>query len=688
MSTSSEGNKTGRPVGGSIQSGPRMIAIVGPYGAGKTTLLESLLHLTGATTRKGSVASKNTVGDASAEARSHQMSTEPNAAVTTYAGDQYAFVDCPGSIEFLHDTQTVIAAADAAIVVSEPDPVKAQMLQPFLKALEDAGVPHILFINKIDKAKGRIRELLEVLQPMSAKPLVLRQMPIWEDGIVTGYVDLALERAHVYREHAPSELVEMPKGDADREREARFHMLEQLADYDEHMMEELLSDVEPPSDEIFADLARELREGLIVPVLIGSAEKDNGVRRLLKTLRHDTPDCTATAARLSVSAPDTALVIRTVHSSQGKLSLARVLTGSFKDGATLYTAAGKEARAGGLFHPMGEKLTKISAACTGDLVAIARLDDIRTGDTLSAARGVPALATVTAPDAVHHLSISVADRKDEVKLSAALARLADEDPALSVHHDPELHELVLGGQGEIHLKVALERMASKFGLKVEGKPPHVPFRETIRKTVTQHARHKKQSGGHGQFADITVEIRPLSRGEGFVFEDRVTGGAVPRQYIPSVEKGVREALEKGHFGFPVVDVAVALLDGKYHDVDSSNEAFAIAGRMAVHDALEACAPVLLEPVMAVSVFVPAGATADVNSIVAGRRGHILGFDARPGWPGWDVVEAQIPQSELQSLIVELRSATQGVGSYTARFDHLAEITGRPAEAALASARAA
>ena len=257
-----------------------------------------------------------------------------------------------------------------------------------------------------------------------------------------------------------------------------------------------------------------------------------------------------------------------------------------------------------------------------------------------------------------------------------------------MRHDAETHELVLSGQGEIHLKVAMDRLASKFGLKVTSRPPRVPYRETIRKGTTQHARHKKQSGGHGQFADVTVDIRPLARGEGFQFEDKVTGGAVPRQYIPSVERGAREALEKGALGFPVVDVAVALTDGKYHDVDSSNEAFIIAGRLALNEALPGCSPVLLEPVMAVEISVPSSATAAVNGMVSSRRGHIQGFDAREGWSGWDVVRAEIPQSELQSLIVELRSATQGVGGYTARFDHLAELTGRPAETALAQMRAA
>ena len=363
--TNAKGTRTGRPDGGPRNAGTRMIAIVGPYGSGKTTLLESLLHAAGATTRKGSVSAGNSVGDASAEARARQMSTEPNAAVTSWLGDSYAFVDCPGSIEFLHDTQNAIAAADAAIVVAEPDPAKAQMLQPYLKALEDAGVPHLIFVNKIDKANGRIRDLLEFLQPMSARPLVLRQVPIWQDGAVTGVVDLAQERAYHYRDHAASEIGEVPADMAERERQARYQMLETMADYDDHLMEELLSDIEPPADEIFADLAKELGADQIAPVLLGSAEHDNGIRRLMKALRHDTPDAKATAARLNASGADIARVIRTAHSGQGKLSLARVLTGTIKDGATLVRSDGTEARVGGLFQPFGDKLTKVGFAAAG-----------------------------------------------------------------------------------------------------------------------------------------------------------------------------------------------------------------------------------------------------------------------------------------------------------------------------------
>src|SRR5579862_2230083 len=308
-------------------SGPRAVALVGPYGSGKTTLLESILTITGAIQRKGSVPQGNTVGDFSAEARARQMSVEVNCATTKYLDESITFLDCPGSIEFLQDTLNVLPGVDAAVVVCEPDTSKAQMLKPFLKRLSDHSIPHFLFINKVDKASGSLRDLLAALQEASDKPLLMRQIPIWENGIVTGFVDLALERAYVYREHEDSRVVDLT-GDAQlEEKQARFSMLEKLADYDEHLMEELLSDIEPPRDEVFEDLAKELAEGLIVPVLMGSAEKDNGVHRLLKALRHEVPEVDAVEARLGIRTTGDAIVqiLKTYNGAHGKLSLARVL---------------------------------------------------------------------------------------------------------------------------------------------------------------------------------------------------------------------------------------------------------------------------------------------------------------------------------------------------------------------------
>lgn len=629
-------------------SGPRAVALVGPYGSGKTSLLESILAAAGAVGRKGSVNAGNTVGDASPEARARQMSVDVNVATAEYLGERFTFLDCPGSIEFLQDALNLLPGVDAAVVVCEPEPDKVAMLKPYLKRLEALDIPHFLFVNKIDKAGGGLRDLLAILQEASDKPMLLRQIPIWEKGAVTGFVDLALERAYVYRPHAPSEVIEL-KGEAQgREKEARFTMLEKLADYDEHLMEELLSDIEPPRDEVFSDLAKELAHDDVVPVLIGSAENDNGIRRLLKALRHEVPEAAVTAARLGLKANgDTVVqVLKTFHSSHGgKMSLGRVLSGTLKDGAVLHTRDDADARVGGIFALKGAEQSKLAEARTGDTVALGRLEAVQTGDTLTSGKAgdLPKVAIEHLPP-VYALGIEAADRKDEVKLTAAIAKLREEDPSLGFEQNADLQEMTLTGQGEIHLKVAVEKLASKYGLKLETHRPRVPYRETVRKHTSQRGRHKRQSGGHGQFGDVVIEIKPLPRGEGFAFEDQIKGGVVPRQWIPSVEKGVIEYLKEGPLGFPVVDVAVALVDGSFHTVDSSDAAFQTAARIAMQEGMPNCAPVLLEPIMHVKIHVPNEATAKANGIVSGRRGQLMGFDARDGWKGWDTVEAQMPQA--------------------------------------------
>jgi elongation factor G len=664
----------------------RCIALVGPYLSGKTTLLESILARTGAITRQGSMADGNTVGDASAEARHHGMSVELNVATVDFLGDSFTFLDCPGSIEFQADAADVLTACDAAVVVCEPDEKKVPGLQLILKQLEDRGIPHFLFVNKIDKAEARVRDIVPMLQPASTKPLVLRQIPIWENDIVTGFIDLALERAFVYREHAPSEVVAIPDALAASEKEARFSMLEKLADYDDELMEQLLEDVPPPRDKVFDDLSKEFREGLICPVVMGSAENGHGILRLLKALRHEAPFVQATAKRLGVDkAPSCAFVAKTFHTAHGgKLSLARVLTGKFADGTTVYGGDSEE-RISGIFSVMGQEPTKRGEAKAGDTVAFGRLDSIKTGTTLTEDKGKKlAIQAVTPASPVFGLAIAAKEKKDEVKLTAAIAKIIEEDPSISLTHSQDMGEMVLWGQGEMHLRVALERLVRKYGIDASTRPRQIPYRETIRKSVEVRGRHKKQSGGHGQFGDVVVTIKPRQRGAGFEFSDEITGGVVPKNYIPSVEIGVRDSLHSGPLGFPVVDVAVCLIDGSYHSVDSSDMAFRQAGRIAMSEGMPQCSPVLLEPVMAVEIAAPSEATAKVNSIVSSRRGQILGFDSRSGWTGWDVVEAHIPESEIQNLIVELRSATAGVGTFNAKFDHLAELTGKVAEHVLAA----
>lgn len=676
---------------GERRRGPKCIAIVGPFSSGKTTLLEALLARTGAIPRQNPVSAGNTVGDHSAEARAHLMSVEATFATTDFMDESITFVDCPGSIEFAVEAQAVLAACDLAVVVAEPDEKKFPALQLIMRQLDEMGVPRVLFLNKIDKASASVRETLKLLQPASATPLLLRQIPLRKDGIVIGSIDLALERAYVWREHAESVVADIPDDDKARELEARFSMLEALADHDDALMEQLLEEIEPPRDEIFDDLAADLRDGSVTPVLIGSAEKGNGVMRLLKTIRHDAPDAEATRARLGVSGDAPVLqVMKTIHTPHGgKLSVARVLSGRVADATEVHASSGATGKISGIYRLLGKDQAKLAAAGEGETVALGKLDDIATGDTLSTAKGVAPLVALDVPAPVYAVALRPRERKDDVKLSAALVKLVQEDPSLGVEQNQDTGETIVSGHGEMHLRVTVERLEGKYQIAVDAHPPRIPYRETIRKSATQRGRHKKQSGGHGQFGDVVLDIRPLPRGSGFEFTDTITGGVVPKQYIPSVETGIRDYLKAGPLGFPVVDIAVNLADGSYHTVDSSDMAFQQAARIGMKEGMAACSPVLLEPVLKVRIFTPSDATARVTALVPQRRGQILGFDGRPGWPGWDIVEALMPQAEIGSLIVELRSATAGVAAYAAEFDHMAELTGRLADEVMsANGRAA
>jgi len=664
-------------------AGSRCIAIVGPFQSGKTTLLESILSRTGAIERQGRVADGTSIGDASNEARAHRMTVEPNVATVNFLGEKMTFIDCPGSVEFQYDMRTVAPACDAAIVVCEADERKIPALEVVLRDLEEADIPRFLFINKIDSATRRVRETLALLQRASRTPLLLRQIPIWKDGIAVGFIDLALERAFIYREHAPSEIVDVPAGELPREREARFAMLERLADYDDELMEELISEIEPPRDRVFDDLARELRERHVVPVLIGSAEHGNGVTRLLKALRHEAPQVAQTRARLGVpeGGPPLAQVLKTLHTAHGgKLSIARVLRGSFREGDTVTGSRGGEARVAGLNAFAGGTASRVPEGAEGETLGFSRLDPVATGDSFAAGKSRPdTIVSVAPPEPVYAFAVRVKDRKDDVRLTSGLAKIVEEDPSLAVEPRPELGEMRLLGQGEMHLRVAVERLASRFQVGVETGKPKVGYCETIKLPASARGRHKKQTGGHGQFGDVVIEVKPLPRGEGFAFTESITGGVVPRQYIPSVETGVRDAIRRGPLGFPVVDLAVTLTDGSYHTVDSSDAAFQAAAKLALAEALPKAKPVLLEPVLSVEITVPSEALSKATALVTARRGQILGYDARPGWAGWDVLSAMIPESEIGDLIVELRSATAGVGTFSTRFDHMAELSGRPAE---------
>ncbi|HRD45149.1 MAG TPA: elongation factor G [Caulobacter sp.] len=666
----------------------RAIALVGPNGAGKTTLFEALLHAAGATERQGVVGQSGSIGDASPEAKAAGQSVEMNLANFEFMGDRYALIDAPGSVEFRADADFALPAVDLAVVVIDPDPDKAILVQPWLRELERLGVPRAIFVNKIDQACGHVDELLQALAPVSGAPLVARQLPIWKDEHVAGFIDLALERAFVYRPGKPSEQVELPADLKDEEAAARFHMLEQMADFDDGLMELLLGDETPSQDTVFADIVAETRAAQITPVFFGAASTRNGVGRLLKSLRHDTPEPEVAAARLGADKPS-AYALKASHAGQaGKMTWARVFGAPLADGSDLILPDGEKNRISGVFSVMGQATKKTASADVGDVVALGKLETARAGDLMTASGAAAAKSAPSPRPPVYELAIATRDRKDDVRLSGALQKLLEEDRGLSLVQDAALHEMRLRGQGEAHLRVALERLRRRYQVDVASHTPATPYKETIRKAVSQRGRHKKQTGGHGQFGDVLLEIRPLARGEGFQFNDRITGGVVPKQWIPAVEQGVRDAMEKGPLGFPVVDVAVTLVDGSWHPVDSSEMAFRTAGRIGMSEGLAQASPILLEPVEKLVIHAPSAATARITSSISNKRGQILGFDAREGWPGWDSIEVYMPHDERQDFIMDLRSMTQGLGGFEYAFDHMVELSGRKAEEISQKARAA
>lgn len=660
----------------------RALALVGPTNAGKTTLMEALLEAaTGQAVRPGEV------GDFSPEARARGHSVELNLAGFDFLGDRYAVVDCPGSLEFCAEIDPALAAVDLAIVVAEPDPAKAVLLQPTLRELERLGVPHALFINKMDLARGTLGELLDALGAVSAVPLVARQVPTWSGDRVSGFIDLALERSYVFEPGRPGERLELAPGLAPDQAEARFHMLEQLADFDDALLEQLLSDVEPTRDAVFADLVRELDEGLIAPVFFGSAQNGFGIRRLLKALRHETPPAARAAARLGLTAG--AYVLKTAYAgASGKLAYARVFGASLADGSDLVLPDGQKTRAGGLSQVQGSALRKIALAPVGEVCAIGKVEAASAGSILSATGQAQALQALPAPRRpLFAVALMARNRNDDVRLSGALGKLVEEDPGLSLTHDAQQRQVLLAGQGEGHVRLALERLKRRYGVEIDALQPRTPYRETIASGLTQRARHKKQSGGHGQFADVTLDVRPLPRGSGVVFLSRVVGGAVPKAWIPAVETGARDGLLKGPLGFPVTDLEIALIDGMTHAVDSSEMAFRTAGRLAIEEALKAAGTTLLEPIEKLVVYSPSTSASHVTSALTARRGQILGLGPREDWRGWERIEAFLPQSERQHLIAELRSLTQGLGAFEADFDHMSELHGRLATEAAQGARA-
>ncbi|MCP3054627.1 elongation factor G [Aurantimonas marianensis] len=642
----------------------RCFTVLGPAGAGKTTLVNRL---------------------AGSKASGERLEARDGLGIVSFEfmDEPWCAIDCRGDIEALPQVRPALLASDAAVIVVPPDPEVAVLAAPFFQVVEASGTPSVVFVNRIDEARARLRDVVAGLQDYCSHPIVLRQIPIREGEHVVGAVDLVSERAWQYREGGPSALVEGPESAAPREHEARAELLEHLSEFDDWLLEEIVEEREPASAALYAICRRALAENRAIPALIGSALHGAGVVRLMKMLRHEAPAVDALRQRLAggSEAGEAAPMAVTFHAQYrkhlGKEKLIRAIADGVSAGASL--AGGNL----GALMEVGTGKPAPSPLPAGGIALALKSDHLAATRLLFADRSgePPAWARSTEPMFVR--SLAPQNDRDQAKLSLALSRIAEDDPGLTVSQEGATGALVVHLQGPMHLRRVLNMLAQEFGVTASDHAPDGVWRETISRPATIHHRHRKQTGGAGQFADVKLTVRPNRRGGGFSFEETVKGGAVPRNYIPAVEAGARDALVSGPLGFPVVDIEVTLTDGQYHAVDSSDFAFRAAGRAAVAEALAEGAPMLLQPIHEVAIHAPAPYTGALVAMISSLKGRVLGFEPNPNARGWDLLRARLPAGALEELGQALRSATQGMGWFESTFDHYEEVYGRDADRIIA-----
>jgi elongation factor G len=664
----------------------RNVALVGHHGAGKTTLAEALLTATGVISRQGSIEKGTTVCDFEPEEVSRQLSVSLAIAPFALDGVKVNLLDAPGYADFSADMRAALAACDlAVVVVSATDGVQAQTEDAWRQAAE-LGLPRVVVINKLDRERADFDRTLAEVRAVFGAGVAPVELPIGAEADFRGVIDLLDDTATLYdtKSGPPVAGTQGPIPDelAVTEHQVHEQLVEGIVVGDDDLMARYLDGETIPRDELEASLAGGVASGAVFPVLCCSGATGVGVDRLARLIEElcpspaDRPPTTVRAGDTSSEVPFTPdgepllVVVKTLADPHaGRVSLCKVLSGTVRPDAVLTNPRTRaEERLHVLQTLRGHEASPLDEAVAGDFVAVPRLAATRTGDTL-APKGTPVEVMVPEPEAPQ-LSVAVhpSSRQDDDKLMSALQRLCEEDLALRVRRDDETHQTVLGVAGEIHLAVTLERLARKFSVSVERDELLIPYRETITKPADAEGRHKKQSGGHGQFGVCHLKIEPLERGQGFEFVDQVVGGAIPRQYIPAVEKGVRETMEMGGaFGYPVVDVKVTVDEGKYHSVDSSEMSFKMAGALAFRQAMADAGPVMLEPVSRLDVTVPPDLQGDVLGDLHARRGRIQGTEADAD--GQQTVIAFVPTGELTRYAVDLRAITGGRGRFSTAHDH-------------------
>ena len=628
----------------------RAFTVVGPSQSGKTTLIEGLSGLEGA------------------HAKPLKLLGDVTITPFDFMGDRWTALEVPGGRDTFHYAGPALAASDAAVLCVPAQIDAAVLAAPYLRLLEESGVPTFLFINKIDATGDRVSNIVASLQHYCRHGIVLRQVPIRTGDEVTGVIDLISERAWEYHKDHRSLLIELPKSMQDREQEARSVLLEALADFDDSLLEQIIEDQKPLTDDVYSVATQVLQHHDLVPAFLGAASHGNGLLRFMKSLRHEVPSVDALRERLNL--PEDTIAAACLADQQkhlGKVILLRALAEGLGQGAPIGGATI------GNLNALDGKSPAPSPLVPGEFALAIKSDQVSPGTILGPESAEPLPDWTLAQAPAIKRQVHPTHDKDESKLSAALTRLAEIDPGLSVSQDETNGSHVIGIQGQKHLKATLAKLNDSFGIIAEISEIPAALRETIRKSATVHHRHRKQSGGAGQFADVVIDVAPRPSGSGFVFEERVKGGAVPRNYIPSVEAGAKDALAEGPHGHLVVDISVTLTDGKSHSVDSSDFAFRTAGQNAVKEALRQAGTKVLQPVMNVEIHVPSIFTGSLVQLVSGLKGQVLGFEGNQDASGWDVFHALLPMSSEEDLWKALGSATRGTAWFTSKLDHYEEL---------------
>ncbi len=667
----------------------RNLGIIGQGDAGKTSLIEAILFNTGMTDRLGKVDDGSSNMDFEPEETKRRITITSKLHHCEWNDHELHIVDTPGYTNFLHDTRGCMRIIGGAVmVVSAVDGVKAQS-QTLWSWAEEFEIPLIAFVNKLDRERSDYLKALDDMEKkLGCRPVAVN-MPIGEAEEFKGVIDLITMKARTFKfddkgTYDESDIPAEYQDEADR---LHLMLVEACAEADDELMEKYLETDSLSDEEILRGLREGVLTGVFIPVLCGSATANIGIRQLLDYIVVSTPSPIDKGIQYGTnpkngeeetrdpdpSAPFSAMVFKTISDPfTGRLNLFRVYSGTVKSDSTVYNST-KETneRLGQILLPEGKKQKPVAEAVAGDIVAIAKLKETETGDTLCDAAKPIVYESPVSMKPVISFALEPKSKGDEEKIFSGLSKLTEEDPALQLLRDTETKEMIISGMGQVHVEVAVEKLKRKYGAEVLLKEPKVPYREAIKKSVEQSYRHKKQSGGKGQFADVSIKIKPLERGAGYEFVDKIVGGVIPRQFIPAVDKGIRETMNKGILaGYPVQDFQITLYDGSHHSVDSSEMAFKIAGSMAFRKALEAASPILLEPVMAMEITIPDECVGDVIGDMNSRRGKVLGMDPQAGS---QVIKAQVAMSEVLKYAPELRSMTSDRGLFTMEFSHYEEV---------------